>query len=82
MWNRPDKEVGTYSWTSYYFLVLVSSYSREKLMYDMYPDAWKVVADRQHQVLADQPRRRARKEHSVVPAILQARAHKANATAA
>jgi hypothetical protein len=46
-------------------------------MYDMYPDAWTVTADRQHQVLADQPRRRARKEHSVVPAILQARAHKA-----
>ena len=46
-------------------------------MYDMYPDAWTVVADRQHQVHADQPRRRARKEHSVVPAILQARAHKA-----
>jgi hypothetical protein len=46
-------------------------------MYDMYPDAWTVSADRQHQVLAEQPRRRARKEHSVVPAILQARAHKA-----
>jgi hypothetical protein len=45
-------------------------------MYDMYPDAWTVVADRRHQVHADHPRRRARKEHSVVPAILQARAHK------
>ena len=53
------------------------SYSREKLMYDMYPDAWTLVADRQHQVLADQPRRRARKQHSVVPAILQARTQKA-----
>lgn len=46
-------------------------------MYDMYPDAWTVDADRRHQVHADQPRRRPRKEHSVVPAILQARAHKA-----
>jgi hypothetical protein len=45
-------------------------------MYDMYPDAWTVTADRQHQVPADQPRRRARKEHSVVPAILQARTRK------
>jgi hypothetical protein len=51
-------------------------------MYDMYPDAWTVAADRQHQVLANQPRRRVRKQHSVVPAILQARAQKANATAA
>ena len=46
-------------------------------MYEMYPDAWTVAADRQHQVHADRPRRRARREHSVVPAILQARAHKA-----
>jgi hypothetical protein len=46
-------------------------------MYDMYPDAWTVAADRQHRVLADHPRRRARKQHSVVPAILQARAQKA-----
>jgi hypothetical protein len=51
-------------------------------MYDMYPDAWTVAADRQHQVLADQPRRRARKQHSVVPAILQAREHKPNVAAA
>lgn len=58
------------------FLVLIQLLIG-KLMYDMYPDAWTVVADRQHQVHADQPRRRARKEHSVVPAILQARAHKA-----
>jgi hypothetical protein len=54
-----------------------SNDSREKLMYDMYPDAWTVAADRQHQVPADHPRRRARKEHSVVPVILQVRAHKA-----
>jgi hypothetical protein len=51
-------------------------------MYEMYPDAWTVAADRQHQVLPDQPRRRARKEHSVVPAILQARTHKASDAAA
>jgi len=44
-------------------------------MYDMYPEAWTVAADRSHHVHADHPRRRARKEHSVVPAILQARAH-------
>lgn len=49
-------------------------------MYDMYPDAWTVAADRQHQVPADQPRRRARKEHSVVPVILQVRALKAAET--
>ncbi|MFL6043959.1 MAG: hypothetical protein ACJ72M_02450 [Propionibacteriaceae bacterium] len=52
-------------------------------MYDMYPDAWTVAADdRQNQVLADHPRRRARKQHSVVPAILQAREHKPSAAAA
>ena len=45
-------------------------------MYEMYPDAWTVAADRQRQVHADRPRRRARKEHSVVPAILKARTHK------
>ena len=57
-----------------------SSDSREKLMYDMYPDAWTVAADRQHQVPAAQPRRRARKEHSVVPVILQVRTLKAVGT--
>jgi hypothetical protein len=50
-------------------------------MYDMYPDAWTVAADRQHKVPSDHPRRRARKEHSVVPVILQVRAHKAAAAA-
>ncbi|HMI34290.1 MAG TPA: hypothetical protein VK499_09255 [Propionibacteriaceae bacterium] len=45
-------------------------------MYDMYPDVWTIAADRQPPVPADQPRRRARKEHSVVPAILKARTHK------
>ena len=45
-------------------------------MYDMYPDVWTIGTDRQHQVPAAQPRRRARKEHSVVPAILKARTPK------
>jgi hypothetical protein len=49
-------------------------------MYDMYPDAWTVAADRSRRVPADQPRRRARKEHSVVPVILQVRTHKAAET--
>ena len=35
-------------------------------MYEMYPDSWLVDADR----AAEQPRRRARKEHTVVPAVL------------
>ena len=76
MWNRSDKWMGINSWTSYYFLIEFQL-PTGKIMYDMYPDAWTIAADRSHQVLADQPRRRARKEHSVVPAILQARAHKA-----
>jgi hypothetical protein len=67
--------MGRDSWTSYYFLVWFQL-STGKIMYDMYPDAWTISADRQHQVAADQPRRRARKEHSVVPAILQARTRK------
>ena len=46
-------------------------------MYEMYPDAWAVSARRQPSGSSPSPRRRARKEHSVVPAILQARAHKA-----
>jgi hypothetical protein len=69
------------SWTSYYFLVWFQLHTGN-VMYDMYPDAWTVASDRQHQVPADQPRRRVRKEHSVVPAILQARSRKANAAAA
>ncbi len=39
-------------------------------MYEMYPDAWPVSDDRQSQTAGHRPRRRARKEHSVVPAIL------------
>ena len=38
-------------------------------MYEMYPEAWTVFEHR-HQAAGHQPRRRARKEHSVVPAIL------------
>ncbi len=39
-------------------------------MYEMYPDAWMVTGDRQQRATGQQPRRRARKEHSVVPAVL------------
>jgi hypothetical protein len=39
-------------------------------MYEMYPDEWMVTADRQPPSTGPRPRRRARKEHSVVPAIL------------
>ena len=40
-------------------------------MYEMYPDAWPVMDDRQSQEAAGKPRRRARKVHSVVPAVLR-----------
>jgi len=40
-------------------------------MYEMYPDTWHVAEDGQHD-LAGRPRRRARKEHPVVPAVLVA----------
>ena len=40
------------------------------LMYEMYPDVWAVASDRQPASTGPRPRRRARKEHSVVPAIL------------
>jgi hypothetical protein len=39
-------------------------------MYDMYPDVWTVTSGRQPASPGPRPRRRARKEHSVVPAIL------------
>jgi hypothetical protein len=40
-------------------------------MYEMYPDAWTdEQADRQRRLDDDQPRRRARKPHSVVPAVI------------
>jgi len=41
-------------------------------MYEMYPDAWPVANDRQPQAAGEKPRRRARKEHSVVPTVLVA----------
>ena len=40
-------------------------------MYDMYPDMWTVTSDRRPPSAGPRPRRRARKEHSVVPAILR-----------
>jgi hypothetical protein len=43
---------------------------QDMTMYEMYPDAWTVVEDRQQQATGDRPRRRARKEHSVVPAVI------------
>jgi hypothetical protein len=44
------------------------------IMYEMYPDAWTVVEDRQQQATGGRPRRRARKEHSVVPAVISRQA--------
>ena len=62
---------------SYYFLI--GHYQQARMiMYEMYPDAWTVFDDR-HQATGHQPRRRARKEHSVVPAIV-AQAQKAAST--
>jgi hypothetical protein len=37
-------------------------------MYEMYPDTWHVADDGHHDT-AGRPRRRARKEHPVVPAV-------------
>ena len=38
-------------------------------MYEMYPDTWHVADDGHHDTTG-KPRRRARKEHPVVPAVL------------
>jgi hypothetical protein len=38
-------------------------------MYEMYPETWHVAEDGHHDS-AGKPRRRARKEHPVVPAVL------------
>ncbi len=38
-------------------------------MYEMYPDTWHVAEDGHHDT-AGKPRRRLRKEHPVVPAVL------------
>jgi hypothetical protein len=40
-------------------------------MYEMYPDTWHVAEDGHHDT-AGRPRRRARKDHPVVPAVLVA----------
>jgi hypothetical protein len=41
------------------------------IMYEMYPDAWTdEQANRRRHTDGDQPRRRVRKPHSVVPAII------------
>jgi hypothetical protein len=40
-------------------------------MYEMYPDAWTASEERrQPQPETERPRRRARKTHSVLPAVL------------
>lgn len=40
-------------------------------MYEMYPDAWTdEQANRQRRLDGDHPRRRARKPHPVVPAVI------------
>jgi hypothetical protein len=40
-------------------------------MYEMYPDAWPTPVTHRHAPGADdKPRRRVRKEHSVMPAVL------------
>jgi hypothetical protein len=40
-------------------------------MYEMYPDAWPAAPDRRSaNAPADPPQRRARKQHSVLPAVL------------
>ena len=42
-------------------------------MYEMYPDAWPIAIDQRQQTgPGDKPRRRARKEHSVIPPVLVA----------
>ena len=50
-------------------------------MYEMYPEVWTVAEDRGPQTPGLRPRRRARKEHSVVPAILLSGPTKAAAPA-
>jgi hypothetical protein len=39
-------------------------------MYEMYPDAW-TATDDDHSPSRQPPRRRARKKHSVQPAVLE-----------
>lgn len=42
-------------------------------MYEMYPETWHVTDERHHDG-TEKPRRRARKEHSVVPIVLSSSA--------
>ena len=40
-------------------------------MYEMYPDAWPASAERRQQLtVSERPRRRIRKQHAVLPAIV------------
>jgi hypothetical protein len=40
-------------------------------MYDMYPDAWPLAAERRQQpVVGERPRRRTRKQPAVLPALV------------
>ncbi len=39
-------------------------------MYEMYPDAWAQAENRQQSAPDPKPRRRARKEHSVLPPVI------------
>jgi hypothetical protein len=40
-------------------------------MYEMYPEAWPTTVDQRQQTgSGDRPRRRVRKEHSVMPPVL------------
>ena len=39
-------------------------------MYDMYPDSWSASDAQRRSVPAGEPRRRARKPHSVVPSVI------------
>ena len=42
-------------------------------MYEMYPEAWPIALDQRQQTgPGDKPRRRVRKEHSVMPPVLVA----------
>ena len=47
-------------------------------MYEMYPDAWALNESRQQSAPDAKPRRRARKEHSVLPPVI---AHQLQKTA-
>jgi hypothetical protein len=51
-------------------------------MYEMYPDAWTDEQAARHRAHdGDQPRRRARKPHSVVPVVILEQTEHAKASA-